>query len=104
VHERRREIGLMRAVGMSRSQVRSAVRWESVIIALFGTVLGLGVGIFFGWAMVGALGSEGINTFCIPLGALAIVTLGGAMAGILAAVSPARGAAKVDILRAVAST
>jgi putative ABC transport system permease protein len=104
VHERRREIGLMRAVGMSRSQVRSAVRWESVIIALFGTVLGLGVGIFFGWAMVGALGSEGINTFCIPLGALAIVTIGGAMAGILAAVSPARGAAKVDILRAVAST
>jgi putative ABC transport system permease protein len=104
VHERRREIGLLRAVGMSRSQVRSAVRWESVIIALFGTVLGLGVGIFFGWAMVGALESEGINTFCIPVGALGIVTVGGALAGILAAVSPSRRAAKVDILRAVAAT
>ncbi len=63
IHERRREIGLLRAVGMSRSQVRSAVRYESVIIALFGTLLGLGVGFFFGWAMVGALKDQGISTF-----------------------------------------
>ena len=53
IHERKRELGLLRAVGMSRAQVRSSVRWESVIIALFGTALGLGIGVFFGWAMVG---------------------------------------------------
>ena len=59
IHERKRELGLLRAVGMSRAQVRSSVRWESVIIALFGTALGLGIGVFFGWAMVGALAERG---------------------------------------------
>jgi putative ABC transport system permease protein len=104
IHERRREIGLLRAVGMTRSQVRSTVRYESVIIALFGTVLGLGVGLFFGWAMVGALSEQGINTLSIPAPALAAVTVGGALAGILAAVGPARRAANVDVLKAVAAS
>ena len=61
IHERKRELGLLRAVGMSRAQVRSSVRWESVIIALFGTALGLGIGVFFGWAMVRALSDKGIT-------------------------------------------
>jgi putative ABC transport system permease protein len=104
IHERRREIGLLRAVGMSRSQVRSAVRYESVIIALFGTLLGLAVGFFFGWAMVGALKDQGITTFSVPTGALIVVTVGGAFAGVLAAISPSRRAANVDVLKAVASS
>ena len=62
IFERTRELGLLRAVGMSRSQVRSTVRWESIIIAVFGTTLGLAVGTFFGWAIVRALADEGIDT------------------------------------------
>jgi putative ABC transport system permease protein len=104
IHERRRELGLLRAVGMSRSQVRTTVRYESVIIALFGTGLGLCVGIFFGWAMVGALKDEGVDTLSVPVNALIVVTVGGAVAGVLAAVSPARRAANVDVLKAVASS
>jgi len=84
--------------------VRSAVRYESVIIALFGTLLGLGVGFFFGWAMVGALKDQGVTTFSVPTGALIVVTMGGAFAGVLAAISPSRRAANVDVLKAVASS
>ena len=89
---------------MSRAQVRSSVRWESVIIALFGTVLGVGIGVFFGWAMVGALKDQGLNTFSVPTSALVVVTVGGAIAGVLAAISPSRRAANVDVLKAVASS
>jgi putative ABC transport system permease protein len=103
IHERRRELGLLRAIGMSQSQVRTTVRYESVIIALFGTVLGLAVGVFFGWAMVGALKDQGITTFTVPGSTLAVVTVGGALAGVLAALTPARRAAKVDVLKAVAT-
>ena len=63
IYERTREIGLLRAVGMSRSQVRSAVRWESVIIAVFGTLLGLAIGLFFGWAVVRAVKDQGFTDF-----------------------------------------
>ena len=59
IFERTRELGLLRAVGMTRRQLRSTVRWESVIIALLGTVLGLVIGLFFGWALVQALKDEG---------------------------------------------
>jgi putative ABC transport system permease protein len=89
---------------MSRAQVRSTVRYESVIVALFGTLLGLGVGLFFGWALVGALADEGIDTLRVPAAALAVVTAGGPLAGVLAALGAARRAARVDVLRAVAST
>ena len=63
IYERTREIGLLRAVGMSRSQVRSAVRWESVIIAVFGTLLGLAIGLFFGWAVVRHGEGPGLRRF-----------------------------------------
>ena len=59
IFERTRELGLLRAVGMSRSQVRSTVRWESIIIAVFGTALGLSIGTFFGWAVVRTMADEG---------------------------------------------
>ena len=64
VFERTREFGLLRAVGMSRSQVRSTVRWESVLIALLGTTLGTAIGLGFGWALVQALHDKGINAAC----------------------------------------
>ena len=101
IFERTRELGLLRAVGMTRSQLRSAIRWESVIIALQGTVLGLLIGVFFGWALVTALSDEGISVFRIPYASLAIVVVLAAVAGMAAAVPPGRRAAKLDVLRAM---
>jgi putative ABC transport system permease protein len=103
VHERTRELGLLRAVGMGRGQVRSAVRWESVIIALLGTSLGLAIGLGFGWALVRALASQGFDHLAVPTGQLAMVVLFGAAAGIVAAALPARRAAEVDVLTALQS-
>jgi putative ABC transport system permease protein len=92
---------MMRAVGMSRSQLRSTIRWESVIIALQGAVLGLVVGVFFGWALVTALRDEGFNTLALPAGSLIVIMVLAALAGVIAAVWPARRAAKLDVLRAI---
>ncbi|HWC10434.1 MAG TPA: FtsX-like permease family protein [Acidimicrobiales bacterium] len=99
--ERTRELGLMRAVGMTRSQLRSTVRWESVVIALQGTLLGLAVGVFFGWALVQALSDEGINRLEIPFVNLAVVVVLAGLAGIVAAIPPARRAARLDVLSAI---
>ena len=101
--ERIRELGVLRAVGMTRPQLRSAVRWESVIIAVQGTALGLVVGVFFGWALVKALASEGVTTFALPIANLVVVVLIGALAGVAASVLPARRAARIDILKALHS-
>ena len=103
IHERKRELGLLRAVGMSRAQVRSSVRWESVIIALFGTVPGVGIGVLFGWAMMTAMSDDGIDAFTIPAGQLAVISVIAALAGIAAAVMPARRAARINVLKAVTS-
>lgn len=103
IFERTRELGLLRAVGMTRSQLRSTIRWESVVIALQGTVLGLVIGVFFGWALVTALEDEGVTVFRIPYLSLAVVVLLAALAGMAAAVPPSRRAAKLDVLRAVVS-
>ena len=92
---------MMRAVGMTRSQLRSMIRWESVIIAIQGTLLGIVVGVFFGWALVTALSDEGIETFRLPVATLVVIVVLAALAGVLAAVWPARRAAKLDVLRAV---
>jgi len=103
ITERTREVGLLRAVGMTRSQLRSAIRWESVIIALQGTVLGLVIGVFFGWSLVAAMHDQGITVFRIPLLSLLVVVLIAALAGMVAAVPPSRRAARLDVLRAVVS-
>jgi putative ABC transport system permease protein len=103
IFERTREIGLLRAVGMSRSQVRTTVRWESVIIALFGTLLGLIIGVFFGWALVKALASQGLNKLSLPPVRLIVLVVLGALVGTFAAWWPARRAAKLDILQAIAT-
>lgn len=103
IHERTRELGLLRAVGMTRSQMRSSVRWEATIVALMGTVIGtvLGVGLCF--TMVKALASQGITEFSVPPSALVTVVVFGAALGVLASIRPARRAAKLNVLDAIAS-
>jgi putative ABC transport system permease protein len=103
IFERTRELGMMRAVGMLRAQLRSMTRWESVIIALQGTVLGLAVGIFFGWALVRALHGKGIDQLSVPFSTLVIVVIIAGLAGVVAAIVPSRRAAKLDVLRAVSA-
>ncbi len=104
IHERTRELGLLRAVGQSRSQVRSALRWESVIVAVFGTLGGLGLGTFLGWGLMRALQSQaGFGVFEAPTATLAVILGLAAVAGIVAAVRPARRAARLDILDAIAT-
>jgi putative ABC transport system permease protein len=101
VFERVRELGLLRAVGMSRRQVRSMIRWESVIISVLGVTLGLGVGLFFGWLLVQALQDEFPLRLVIPTVQLVLAVLVAVLAGVLAGVLPARRAARVDVLQAV---
>ncbi|HZB40355.1 MAG TPA: FtsX-like permease family protein, partial [Ilumatobacter sp.] len=101
IFERTRELGLLRAVGMARTQVRATVRWESIIIAVFGTTLGLAIGTFFGWAIVRAMADQGIDKLTIPYTSLVVVTAIAGVAGAVAAVLPARRAAKLDVLKAL---
>lgn len=102
VFERTRELGLLRAVGASRRQVRAMVRWEAVLTAVLGALLGLVVGVLFGWLAVRALADQGLGTFSIPVVQLLLGLGAAALAGILAAILPARRAARTDILRALA--
>jgi putative ABC transport system permease protein len=103
VFERTREIGLLRAVGMTRRQARSMIRWEAVIVSVIGALMGLAVGTFFGWALVTALESEGITELVIPGGQLALYVVVAGIAGVIAALPPARRAARMDVLRAIAT-
>jgi putative ABC transport system permease protein len=95
-----RELGLLRAIGMTRNQVRSMVRWESVVISLIGAAIGALLGIAFGVVLVRALADEGLSATNVPVVQVAIYVLAAA-AGVSAAVGPARSAAKVDVLKAV---
>ena len=101
VYERTRELGLLRAVGMTRSQVRSMVRWESVVIALIGAVSGAALGIGIGLAGAQAMQFWGVNSLSVPTVQVLLYVGLAALAGVLAAIGPARTAAKVDVLRAV---
>ncbi len=100
--ERTRELGLLRAVGMTRRQLRSAVRWESVLIALFGALLGAIVGVFFGWVIVKALEDEGFSAFEVPYVQFAVIGVLAVIAGVIASGRPAWRAAKLNILEAIA--
>jgi putative ABC transport system permease protein len=101
--ERKRELGLLRAVGMTRKQLRASVRWEAVIIALLGTLLGLVIGVAFAWAMVRALSDQGIDKFSLAPARLLLIVVLAALFGILAAMWPARRAAKLDVLDSIQS-
>ena len=102
VHERGREIGLLRAVGMSRSQVRRSVCWEAVAISLLGTALGTSLAVAGAWGIIQALGGE-VSTFTVPPTQMGVVIALAALAGVGAALGPARRAAKLDVLEAIAS-
>lgn len=101
VHERTRELGLLRAVGMTQSQVRAMVRWESVVISVLGASFGAVLGIGLGAALAKAMADQGITAVSVPGPQIALYVGAAAVAGLLAAVGPARRAAKVDVLRAV---
>lgn len=101
VHERTRELGLLRAVGMSRRQLRTAVRWEAVLISLLGTVLGFGLGVGGAWGVITA--STEAATFAVSGPQLLVIVVLAVLAGVLAARGPARRAARLDVLAAIAS-
>ncbi|GMQ86426.1 MAG: ABC transporter permease [Acidimicrobiia bacterium] len=100
--ERTREIGLLRAVGMTRRQTRRMVRWEGVIIALFGAVMGTGIGLFLGWAVVRAFADEGLGSFAIPWIQIAVLVVASGVAGVVASIYPARKASRMNVLDAIA--
>ncbi len=101
IHERTRELGLMRAVGMSRRQVRRVIRWESVITAAIGAVLGSLLGVIFALIMSRPLADEGF-IISIPVGTLLVLLVLALVAGVVAAIGPARRASRLDVLDALA--
>jgi putative ABC transport system permease protein len=102
VHERTRELGLLRVVGMRRDQVRRMVRLEAVLIAVVGTAVGIGGGIAWGWAVVQALEGRFVDTFTVPVSRLAVFAAAGALVGVAAAAAPAWRASRLDVLAAIA--
>jgi putative ABC transport system permease protein len=104
VFERTREFGLLRAVGMDRRQLRRSIRWESVIVSVFGAILGIVVGLPLGIGVAWALPDTIISIISIPWGTVVVILLASVLVGLGAAIFPARRAAKLDILEAIATT
>jgi putative ABC transport system permease protein len=100
IFERTREIGMLRAIGLSRRQTRRMVRYESVITSVIGGVLGTVVGLFFGWVMAKGLENQGIE-FSVPVVQLIVFLLISALAGVVSAILPARRASRVKVLEAL---
>jgi putative ABC transport system permease protein len=100
IHERTREFGLLRAVGCTRSQIRQMVRYESIITAVIGGLLGTVIGIVFAYLVTESLGDLGLD-FALPLGQLGVFLLLAVMVGIAAAALPARRGAKLQVLEAL---
>ena len=103
VYERTRELGLLRAVGTSRRQIRRMVRGESVIVALMGGLIGTAIGLVWGWVFTAALESQGITEVRIPTVQLVAFVLLSMVAGVAAAVYPAWRASRLDVLEAIAT-
>ena len=104
VYERRHEIALLRAVGMTRGQVRSTVRWESVITSLLGAVIGVVLGLVSGFLLVLALRDQGVTVFSVPVFSTVAILVIAFIVGVVAAIIPAWRATKVDIIEAIATT
>ena len=100
VYERTREIGLLRAIGTSRRQVRATVRMPSVITSIIGALMGIVVGVVFAWVVTTRFAGQGI-TFSIPGGQLVVFLVLAVIVGVIAAILPARRAARIDILKAI---
>ena len=104
VHERTRELGLLRAIGMTRRQTRRMVRWEAVLVALFGAGLGVAAGTLFGWGAVSALPDDTFGgSLTIPVAQILQVVVLATAATLVAAWLPARRAGKLDVLDAIAT-
>lgn len=104
VFERSQEIGMLRAIGLDRKGIKRMVRLESLVISLFGGVLGIGLGVFFGWAAGELLGSKmATYELVLPWGRMGIFLLLAATVGVLAALWPARRAARLNMLTAIKS-
>jgi putative ABC transport system permease protein len=101
--ERTREIGLLRAVGMSRQQMKDSIRWEAIVVATFGAVIGLVIGTGFGASLVHVLGKDGSLKLTVPWPLLVGLTLSASLVGLYAARKPAKSAAKLNILQAIAT-
>ncbi len=101
VHERTHEIGMLRAVGMTRRQLRRSVRWESVIIAAIGGSVGLALGLVWAWAFTSALETEDLFRLSVPVGRIALLALLSLAAGAIAAVLPAWRASRLEIFDAI---
>jgi putative ABC transport system permease protein len=103
VVERTREIGLLRAVGASRRQVRRMIRWEAVLVSLLGGVLGVAIGVLVGAALQQALAGDGLESLAIPWTNLAWIFLAAVLIGVIGAILPARRASRMDILQSIAT-
>lgn len=103
VVERTRELGLLRAVGASRRQIRRLIRWEAVIVSVLGGLLGLGIGALAGAALRRSLQDDGLDILAIPWGSLGWLFVAAIVIGVVGAILPARRAARLDILRAIGS-
>ena len=101
ITERTREIGLLRAVGMAREQLKSTIRWEGALISLFGTMGGLALGLVASWAIAQVAAESGLQ-YQLPFVGLTVLVVLGAVAGIVSGLLPARRAAKLDVLAAIA--
>ena len=102
VIERRQEIGMLRAVGTQRRQIRTMITVESVQIALFGAIMGMLLGLGLGWAFISVLADDGLDSATVPWPMLIIMLVGSAFVGVLAAIWPAQRAAKTPPLDAIA--
>ncbi len=103
VIERTREIGLLRAIGMSRRQLRRMIRLESIVVAVFGALLGMALGLAFGAGLIYALRDQGLTDLAIPWLRLSLFVVAAGAVGVLAAYFPARRAARLDVLKAIAT-
>lgn len=104
VFERTREIGLLRAVGMTRGQLRRTITLESVMTALFGAVLGTALGLTLGVLLQRVLADQGLATLAVPWAQLALVFVLAGVVGVLAALLPAWRASRLDVLQAITTT
>lgn len=103
VIERTREVGLLRAIGVSRRQVRLMITLESVVISALGAVLGVVLGVGFGFALLSAVREEGLDVIRVPVGQIVIFLVLSVVVGVLAAIFPARRAARLDVLKAIST-
>jgi putative ABC transport system permease protein len=104
VYERRRELGLMRAIGTTRPQIRGSIRWEAVITAILGALMGTGLGVALGWIVVRALKDQGLDHFSLAPVSLVVFAILALVLSLLAALVPSRRAARAPILEAIATT